>query len=77
VRAIAEHLGAPAQLVGKVPTADLEDDRPGLPDETVHGISYDAIDDYLEDQPVDADVAAKIERTYAQTAHKRALPAAP
>lgn len=77
VRAIGRLLGAPAQLVDKAPTADLEDLRPGLPDETVHGCSYDQIDDYLSGLPVPAGVAALIERTYLRTAHKRALPVAP
>lgn len=39
VRAIRAHLGAPEHLVVKVPTSDLEDDRPGLPDEHVHGVT--------------------------------------
>ena len=77
VRTIGRLLGAPARLVDKTPTADLEDLRPGVPDETVHGCSYDQIDDYLSGLPVPAEVAALIERTYLRTSHKRALPAAP
>ena len=77
VRAIATHLGAPASLVHKTPTADLEDERPGLPDEVAYGCTYDQIDDYLEGHPVPAHVAARIESAYRATAHKRALPVEP
>lgn len=37
-------LGAPKALYEKVPTADLEDDRPALPDEVALGVRYDDID---------------------------------
>jgi NAD+ synthase len=77
VRALAEALGAPAEIVGKVPTADLESERPGLPDEHVFGVTYDQIDDYLEGWDVPPEVAETIESWYRRTAHKRALPAAP
>lgn len=77
VRALAAHLGAPAELVHKVPTADLEDGRPLHPDEEVLGVTYEAIDDYLEGHEVSPQDAATIERWHAATAHKRALPLAP
>jgi NAD+ synthase len=77
VRAIAAHLGAPQRLVVKTPTADLEDDRPGLPDEQAYGCTYDEIDDYLQLRPVPPEVRERIERAYDCTAHKRRLPAAP
>jgi NAD+ synthase len=48
VRAIASHLGAPPELVCKVPTADLEDGMPMRPDEYAYGVTYDQIYDYLE-----------------------------
>lgn len=71
------HLGAPEETWRKVPTADLEDDRPGLPDEQALGVTYTQIDDYLEGQPVPEEVAAKLERMYLQTRHKRAVPVTP
>ncbi len=71
------HLGAPEETWQKVPTADLEDDRPGLPDEQALGLTYTQIDDYLEGQPVPEEVAAKLERMYLQTRHKRAVPVTP
>ncbi|STS90011.1 NAD synthetase [Klebsiella variicola] len=33
------HLGCPEHLYKKLPTADLEDDRPSLPDEVAPGVS--------------------------------------
>lgn len=77
VRAIGAHLGAPAHLVSKVPTADLEDDQPLQPDEVALGVTYDAIDDYLEGKPVSDTDQATIESWHARTAHKRALPVGP
>ena len=77
VRAIAAHLGAPDHLVTKVPTADLEDGKPLSPDEESLGVTYDAIDDYLEGKEVSAQDRETIERWHARTAHKRALPVTP
>ncbi|GAA2580116.1 ammonia-dependent NAD(+) synthetase [Streptomyces tubercidicus] len=77
VRAVAEALGAPGELVHKVPTADLETLDPGKPDEDALGVSYDQIDDFLEGKPVDAVAAEAIIRRYRLTEHKRALPVAP
>ncbi len=77
VRAIGTLLAAPQQLVDKVPTADLEDNRPQLPDEEAYGVTYAQIDAYLSGDEVDAHVGRSIEKAYAATAHKRALPATP
>lgn len=77
VRAVAEALGADARIVGKVPTADLESERPGLPDEDVFGVTYEDIDDFLEGRDVQPDVRDTIVGWYERTAHKRSLPAAP
>ncbi|MCW2679064.1 MAG: nadE [Frankiales bacterium] len=74
VRALGAHLGAPSTLTGKTPTADLEDDRPGVPDELVLGVTYDQIDDYLEGRDVGEQARSVIEAAYLRTAHKRALP---
>ena len=41
-------IGCPDHLYLKVPTADLEEDKPALPDEVALGVTYDEIDDYLE-----------------------------
>lgn len=71
VRQLATTLGAPLQLVGKTPTADLEELSPQKADEQALGVSYDHLDDYLEGKPVSDDIAAHIEAIYAQTQHKR------
>jgi len=77
VRAIAHYLGAPESLVFKVPTADLEELRPGKPDEEAHGVSYAEIDAFLHGQPVSDEAYATIVRTYDNTRHKRELPLVP
>ncbi len=77
VRAIAQYLGAPEQLVFKVPTADLEELRPGKPDEEAHGVSYAEIDAFLHGQPVSEHAYNTIVRTYDNSQHKRQLPLAP
>lgn len=77
VREILQYLGAPDFLYLKVPTADLEDNRPQLPDETALGFSYDDLDNYLTLQPVPAEIAKKIEEKYNNTKHKRHLPVTP
>ncbi|ADB29523.1 NAD+ synthetase [Kribbella flavida DSM 17836] len=74
VRAIGERLGASPEITGKVPTADLESDRPGIPDETVLGVSYDQIDSFLEGHDVDDQAAETIIATHRRTSHKRAMP---
>lgn len=73
-RAMLELLGAPRHLYQKVPTADLEEDRPALPDEVALGVTYADIDDYLEGKDVAAEAAEKIEAWYQKTEHKRHLP---
>lgn len=47
-KALLKELGAPEALYLKIPTADLEDDKPLVADEVALGVTYDAIDDYLE-----------------------------
>ena len=46
--AMLKRLGANPRLWEKVPTADLEENRPALPDEEALGVTYTQIDDYLE-----------------------------
>lgn len=76
VRKLAAYLGAPADLVEKVPTADLETLVPLRPDEDAYGVSYEQIDDFLEGKQTDEAARAMILQAYAATAHKRALPVA-
>ena len=72
-----EHLGAPPATWEKVPTADLEDDRPALPDEEALGVSYEHIDDYLEGREVPDAARERIEHLWRIGAHKRHLPPGP
>lgn len=76
--ALLQHLGAPESTWVKVPTADLEDDRPGVPDEVALGVTYAQIDDYLEGRDgVPPEAASRIERLFLGSRHKRAMPATP
>ncbi len=67
-------LGCPEHLYKKAPTADLEDDRPSLPDEVALGVSYENIDDYLEGKQLDSVISSLIEGWYTKTEHKRRPP---
>ncbi|MEV0946149.1 ammonia-dependent NAD(+) synthetase [Rhodococcus sp. NPDC049939] len=75
--ALLRELGAPESTWKKVPTADLEDDRPALPDEEALGVTYSQIDDYLEGREVPDGVANKIETMFLNTRHKRTVPVTP
>ncbi|MGF7124134.1 ammonia-dependent NAD(+) synthetase [Rhodococcus sp. AG1013] len=75
--ALLRELGAPDSTWRKVPTADLEDDRPSLPDEVALGVTYHQIDDFLEGRDVTDEVAEKLERMYRNTRHKRTVPVTP
>ncbi|MFG2679647.1 ammonia-dependent NAD(+) synthetase [Streptomyces sp. NPDC048392] len=77
VRAVADALGAPAELVRKVPTADLETLDPGKADEDALGVTYEEIDDFLEGKPVTERAFETIVTRYRQTDHKRRMPIAP
>lgn len=68
------YLDAPRHLYEKIPTADLEENRPALPDEVALGVTYDQIDDYLEGREVPVAAAEKIEQWFLKTQHKRHLP---
>ncbi|KAF0965413.1 ammonia-dependent NAD(+) synthetase [Rhodococcus sp. T7] len=75
--ALLRELGAPESTWKKVPTADLEDDRPALPDEEALGLTYAQIDDYLEGKDVPDAVAEKLEAMFLNTRHKRTVPVTP
>lgn len=67
-------LNCPEHLYQKAPTADLEENKPGLPDEVALGVSYQDVDDYLEGHEVSEDAAEKIESLWRKSEHKRHLP---
>lgn len=73
-KAMLKELNAPAEFYEKIPTADLQDDQPALPDEEELGVSYEAIDDYLEGKKVSSKAQERIEELYLNSRHKRALP---
>lgn len=75
--ALLKHLGAPESTWLKVPTADLEDDRPALPDEEALGVTYQHIDDYLEGKAVPDAARERLEHLWRVGQHKRHLPATP
>lgn len=74
---LLRQLEAPESTWRKVPTADLEDDRPALPDEVALGLTYAQIDDYLEGKEVPAEVSERLETLYTNTRHKRTVPVSP
>ncbi|WP_342506556.1 ammonia-dependent NAD(+) synthetase [Sporosarcina sp. FSL K6-2383] len=67
-------LDCPAHLYSKVPTADLEEDKPALPDEVALGITYDQIDDYLEGKEIPTEPREKLENYFLRSQHKRHMP---
>ncbi|MGB3259720.1 ammonia-dependent NAD(+) synthetase [Paenisporosarcina sp.] len=67
-------LDSPEHLYTKIPTADLEENRPALPDEIALGITYDQIDDYLEGKEIPSEPREKLENYYLRSQHKRHLP---
>lgn len=73
-RALLKYLGCPEHLYLKAPTADLEEEKPDLPDETALGVSYHDIDDYLEGKEVPEKSAERIEELWLKSRHKRHLP---
>lgn len=73
-RAILKQLGCPAHLYEKVPTADLEEDRPSLPDEVALGVTYEQIDDYLEGKNIGDAAREVLEGHYKRSMHKRHMP---
>lgn len=73
-RALLKELNAPEHLYTKIPTADLEEDKPAIPDEVALGLTYEMIDDYLEGKKIPEDAREKLEGYYLRTQHKRHLP---
>lgn len=71
---LLQELDSPAYFYEKIPTADLQDNQPALPDEDELGVSYEDIDDYLEGKNVSKQAQEKIEQLYLNSQHKRHLP---
>lgn len=73
-KSMLKELESPEHLYTKIPTADLEEDKPAIPDEVALGITYDMIDDYLEGKEIPDEAREKLEGYYLKTQHKRKLP---
>ncbi|MDR1567395.1 MAG: ammonia-dependent NAD(+) synthetase [Streptococcaceae bacterium] len=71
---LLQFLEADPKIYTKIPTADLEDNQPGLADEVALGVTYTEIDDYTEGKEIDPKAQAIIENWYLKTKHKRHLP---
>ena len=71
IRQLAAQLGAPQEIINKVPTADLESLDPSKSDEDALGLSYDQIDDFLEGKKIDPAAEQRIIHIFLTTAHKR------
>lgn len=71
---LLEVLGADPALYNKIPIADLEEDKPQQADEVALGVTYQAIDDYLEGKMVSDSDRATIESWWHKSQHKRHLP---
>lgn len=67
-------LGADQSLYEKIPTADLEENKPGIADEVALGVTYQDIDDYLEGKRVSPQAQKTIETWWFKGEHKRHLP---
>ena len=71
---LLKSLGADPALYEKIPTADLEEEKPGIADEVALGVTYNEIDDYLEGKQVSPEAQATIEKWWYKGQHKRHLP---
>lgn len=68
---LLKELGCPEHLYNKKATADLEDNKPALPDEVALGVSYAKIDAYLEGKQIGEDGKNRIEELFYKSRHKR------
>ena len=71
VRALAEVLGVPREIIDRTPTAGL---WAGQTDEEEMGVTYDELDEWLLTGRVAPDVRARLETLHNRSAHKRSMP---
>jgi NAD+ synthase len=71
VRALAEHLGIPADIVHRTPTAGL---WAGQTDEDEMGLTYADLDRYLQSGEAPPAVRERIEQLHRASEHKRRTP---
>ena len=70
----AKHLGVPQSVIDRKPSAGLWE---GQTDEDEMGVTYDAIDNYIEGKAVSEEDKGTIERMHVRTEHKRVMPPVP
>lgn len=70
----AEYLGVPKSILDRKPSAGLWE---GQTDEDEMGVTYDAIDDYIENKSVSKEDEETIKRMNRVTEHKRVMPPMP
>lgn len=70
VRLLAKELGAPEFLWAKLPTADLEELKPGKLDDEGFGYAYDYLDDFLEGKKIPVEIETQIVNHYKKTEFK-------
>lgn len=68
---LARYLSVPRAIIEKAPSGGL---WPGQTDEEEMGLTYEELDNFLDRQPVDSEVAEKIERLIARNHHKTVPP---
>ncbi len=73
-KALLKELNCPRELYDKIPTADLEEEKPMIADEAALGLTYNEIDDYLEGKKIPEESRIKLERYFKNSEHKRQLP---
>ncbi|BAP58522.1 ammonia-dependent NAD(+) synthetase [Candidatus Tachikawaea gelatinosa] len=71
---LLKFLGCPAHIYFKNPKPGLEDNAINLKDESILGVTYNLIDNYLEGKKVDKFYANIIENLYLKNFHKYMLP---
>jgi len=71
VRALAEHLGVPREVIDKPPSAGLWG---GQTDETEMGVTYEQLDNYILTGRAEEPVKACIEKMVKVSEHKRHMP---
>jgi NAD+ synthase len=74
VRALAEYLDIPREIIDKPPSAGLWD---GQTDDAELGLNYDELDSYLITGKAEKKIKEKIDFKINQSAHKRCLPPIP
>ena len=71
VRALAEYLGVPREIIVKPPSAGLWQ---GQTDEKEMGVTYEELDNYFLEQKVSPEVQSFVQRAFQCSEHKRNMP---